>query len=92
MFCLPIVSGNIDETIDILKELNILVDRDDDGYLLQHFKDNNIPSLGIEPATNVAKTAEERGIKTVNKFFGIDTANELKESGNQADIPMPFTS
>ena len=29
--------GNIDETIDILKELNILVDRDDDGYLLQLF-------------------------------------------------------
>ena len=34
----------------------------------------------------MAKTAEERGIKTVNKFFGMDTANELKESGNQADV------
>ena len=29
--------GNIDEMIDLIKELNILVDRDDDGYLLQLF-------------------------------------------------------
>lgn len=29
--------GKIDEDIDVLRELNILVDRDDDGYLLQIF-------------------------------------------------------
>ncbi|MGC8644791.1 MAG: 4-hydroxyphenylpyruvate dioxygenase [Thermoplasmata archaeon] len=29
--------GRIDEDIDVLRELNILVDRDDDGYLLQIF-------------------------------------------------------
>jgi 4-hydroxyphenylpyruvate dioxygenase len=29
--------GNIDEEIEILKSLNILVDRDDEGYLLQIF-------------------------------------------------------
>jgi 4-hydroxyphenylpyruvate dioxygenase len=29
--------GKIDEDIDALRELNILVDRDNDGYLLQIF-------------------------------------------------------
>ena len=29
--------GNVDEDIEELKKLNILVDRDDDGYLLQIF-------------------------------------------------------
>jgi 4-hydroxyphenylpyruvate dioxygenase len=29
--------GRIDEDLDVLKKLNILVDRDDDGYLLQIF-------------------------------------------------------
>jgi 4-hydroxyphenylpyruvate dioxygenase len=29
--------GNIDEEVEILKSLNILVDRDDEGYLLQIF-------------------------------------------------------
>ena len=30
-----------------------------DGYLLQYFKQKNIPVLGIEPAANVAKVAQE---------------------------------
>ncbi len=29
--------GNIEEDLDVLKDLNILIDRDDDGYLLQIF-------------------------------------------------------
>ena len=57
-----------------------------DGYLLRHFKNKNIPILGIEPASNISKIAEERGIKTINKFFGIKTANELKMGGYGADL------
>jgi len=57
-----------------------------DGYLLKHFKEKNIPLLGIEPASNIAEIAEKHGIKTINKFFGLETANELKESGYNADI------
>ena len=33
-----------------------------DGYLLQFFKKYNIGVLGIEPARNVAKIAEDKGI------------------------------
>lgn len=60
-----------------------------DGYLLQHFKASGIPVLGIEPATNVAKVAwEERGIPSIMKFFGVDTAQELVATGNAADLLM----
>lgn len=46
-----------------------------DGYLLQYFRESGIPVLGIEPAAQVAKVAEqERGIPTIVKFFGKDTA------------------
>ena len=41
-----------------------------DGYLLKNFTNNQIPVLGIEPASNVAKTAEKEGIPTINEFFG----------------------
>src|SRR5215471_3248314 len=34
-----------------------------DGYLLQYFKHNGIPVLGIEPAANVAKAAEEKKVQ-----------------------------
>ena len=57
-----------------------------DGYLLKHFKNKNIPILGIEPAENIAKFAEKQGIKTLNKFFGLKTANELKQTGCEADL------
>lgn len=57
-----------------------------DGYLLQFFKKKNIPILGIEPARNIAKVAEEKGIPTIIKFFGIDTAKELLLMSKQADL------
>src|SRR5919108_4104942 len=36
-----------------------------DGYLLQFYARAGIPVLGVEPAANVARTAAERGIRTV---------------------------
>ena len=41
-----------------------------DGYLLQFFRDEGIPVLGVEPAANVAKVAIEMGIPTQVAFFG----------------------
>jgi 2-polyprenyl-3-methyl-5-hydroxy-6-metoxy-1,4-benzoquinol methylase len=57
-----------------------------DGYLLQYFQQQNISVLGIEPASNVAAVAESKGIPTLTKFFGVQTATELVELGKQADL------
>jgi 2-polyprenyl-3-methyl-5-hydroxy-6-metoxy-1,4-benzoquinol methylase len=58
-----------------------------DGYLLQHFKAKGIPVLGVEPAANVAKVAwETKQIPSVVKFFGVETAKELAETGKSADL------
>jgi 2-polyprenyl-3-methyl-5-hydroxy-6-metoxy-1,4-benzoquinol methylase len=57
-----------------------------DGYLLQFFKEKDIPILGIEPAVNVAKVAKEKGIPTITKFFSADTAEELKSEDKKADL------
>ena len=57
-----------------------------DGYLLQYFQKEGIPVLGIEPAANVAKVAEEKGIPSLVKFFGVSTAQELVAQGIQADL------
>jgi len=49
-----------------------------DGYLLQYFQESGIPVIGIEPAAQVAKVAEQqRGIPTIVQFFGKDTANRV---------------
>jgi SAM-dependent methyltransferase len=57
-----------------------------DGYLLQYFVKRGVPVLGIEPAANVAKVAEEKGITTVVQFFGTETAKTLAAAGKQADL------
>lgn len=57
-----------------------------DGYLLQFFVKMGIPVLGIEPAANVAIAAEKRGVSTLVKFFGIDTATDLAERRVKADL------
>jgi hypothetical protein len=57
-----------------------------DGYLLQYFVQKNIPSLGIEPAANVAEVAVKKGVPTIVKFFGRETAQELAAQGQMADL------
>ena len=57
-----------------------------DGYLLQYFVRAGIPVLGVEPAANVAKAAEERGVRTMVAFFGPDTARQLRSDGWSADL------
>jgi 2-polyprenyl-3-methyl-5-hydroxy-6-metoxy-1,4-benzoquinol methylase len=57
-----------------------------DGYLLQYFRQRGVPVLGVEPAENVAKAAEEKGIPTITKFFGVRTAAELLAQAKQADL------
>lgn len=57
-----------------------------DGYLLGHFVEKGIPSLGIEPAKNVARVAMERGIETIPRFFGASLARELVAAGKSADL------
>lgn len=57
-----------------------------DGYLLQFFKEKNIPLLGIEPAKNIAKIAEKKGINTVNEFFGKELSEELIKKYKKADL------
>jgi len=60
-----------------------------DGYLLQHFKEMGIKVFGVEPAENVAKVAwETRGIPSMLRFFGVDAAIDLVESGRAADLLM----
>ena len=57
-----------------------------DGYLLQYFQLKQIPVLGIEPATNVAMTAQEKGIETIEDFFGANLAKQLVSQAKMADL------
>ncbi len=58
-----------------------------DGYLLRHYREAGIPVLGIEPARNIARVAqEEHGIPTLCEFFGASLASRLVADGHRADV------
>ncbi len=51
-----------------------------DGYLLQYFKQNGIKVLGVDPAENVAKIAEAKGVPTCVDFFGYEMSKALPKA------------
>ncbi|HLU48883.1 MAG TPA: class I SAM-dependent methyltransferase [Planctomycetota bacterium] len=57
-----------------------------DGYLLKNYVESGIPVLGIDPAEGPAKTAEKRGVKTLNTFFTRELAEKLRAEGTAADV------
>lgn len=58
-----------------------------DGYLLQHYVRAGITALGIEPAINVARAAQERRqVPTLCEFFDRELAVRLRNEGLSADV------
>jgi SAM-dependent methyltransferase len=57
------------------------------GVLLEAFRDHGTRILGVDPASNIVRIAERRGIETVNEFLGIDVAHQiLREKGHATVI------
>ena len=56
-----------------------------DGIMLQHFRDNNIRHLGVEPSSNVATVAQKKGINTISEFFDEKLAYDIVGTYGQAD-------
>jgi hypothetical protein len=57
-----------------------------DGYLLQYFVKRGIPSLGIEPAANVAEGGGREGRRHAGALLRRELAAELAGQGRQADL------
>lgn len=56
-----------------------------DGYLLKNFVELGIPCLGIEPTKSTANVSRQKGIETIEEFFGIDCAKKLSQD-KKADL------
>lgn len=56
------------------------------GTLLKVFQDRQWDVLGIEPATQISKVAEEAGIPTRNEFFTLDSAADIEAENGTFDV------
>ncbi|MBI4451972.1 class I SAM-dependent methyltransferase [Candidatus Woesearchaeota archaeon] len=57
-----------------------------DGILLKGFRKFNVHVIGVEPAANVAKIAEENGVETINDFFNEKVVKEIIKRKGKADV------
>ena len=57
-----------------------------DGYLLQYVQAAGVPCYGIEPTASTAAAAKAKGIDVVERFFGVELAEQLARAGKRADL------
>jgi len=57
-----------------------------DGYLLRNFVEAGVPVIGVDPAPDQARVANENGVPTMARFFGTELARELVADGKRADV------
>lgn len=70
----------------LTKDSLVLEVASNDGYLLKNYQEKNIPVLGVEPARNIARVAEERGVRTISEFFDKDLARQLRDQNGAVDV------
>lgn len=82
-------SGLAEDVIQNFRPINdsLVVDiGSNDGTLLQCFSKFGLRTLGIEPASNIARLAEAKGIQTVNNFFDEQCAMKLRKEYGLANV------
>lgn len=57
-----------------------------DGTFLKNFKNSDLEFVGFEPSGNVAELANKNKVKTINKFFGPDSLDLVKDFIKQTDV------
>lgn len=59
-----------------------------DGYLLQHMQAKGISCVGIEPTASTARVARDRGIESIEVFFGRDMARGFVAERRAVDLVL----
>ncbi len=57
-----------------------------DGYLLRHALELGAMVLGVDPAENIARYANERGVNTRCEYFNEQTAQQIRADWGEADV------
>ena len=72
--------NKITNQLNLNKNSYVIEIASNDGYLLQYFKEEDIPCLGIEPTASTANAAREKGIDVLEEFFNANLAQNLKKA------------
>ncbi|MBI3943117.1 MAG: methyltransferase domain-containing protein, partial [Chloroflexi bacterium] len=56
-----------------------------DGFFLEHYKNNGFDILGVDPS-NLAAEADQRGLPSIRNFFGLAIAEKIRRERGPADL------
>jgi len=69
-----------------LSNSNIVEIGSNNGALLDFLKPFSSSVLGVDPASNIAKLANQVGVETLCNFFNFDLSNQILERGKNIDV------
>ena len=81
-------TGEMTERLGLNASSRVLEVASNDGYLLQYFVQSGIPALGVEPTAGTAAQAREKGVETLEAFWGTKTASEVSAGGQTFDLML----
>ena len=74
-----------------LNKKSLVVDiGSNDGIFLKPLKDIGINAIGIEPAKNISKIANSKGLNTLTEYFSQKTVKKIINEYGKADIVTAF--
>jgi SAM-dependent methyltransferase len=76
-----VVNNFVKSRTDLVVEIG-----SNDGLLLGAIKDLGVKVLGVDPAINIAKVANERGVETLPEFFNENLAGEIVKKYGHAKV------
>lgn len=81
------VAAKLKKKLKLSEKSLVLEIASNDGILLKQFQKLGIQVLGIDPAENIAKQANEEGVPTIADFFNLKNAKKLStEKHVRADL------
>ncbi len=75
------LADRIGQTSDLIVEIG-----SNDGILLSCFKNKGYKVLGVDPAENIAKLANERGVETLPRFWGFGVGGQILQKYGEASV------
>ncbi len=78
----------IAKKLSLSKSSQVVEIASNDGYLLQYFKEKQIPCLGVEPCSNTALISKEKGIETIEEFFTFYFAENFITDRDKVDLVL----